>query len=87
MVPNVVPSSGGEVNGFRFVAINPNSFYSKLGLKPMDVITKIDDIAINSPTDAMEMYNKFKSGKYSDLYLIRDGKPVIMHFVASRKRK
>lgn len=60
MVPNIVPGSGGRVEGFRFVAIQPGSIYEKLGFKPMDVIKKVNGEEVNSPTKAMELYNALK---------------------------
>ncbi|MCB0411640.1 MAG: general secretion pathway protein GspC, partial [Bdellovibrionales bacterium] len=42
MVPNIVPGSGGGVEGFRFVSIQPGSIYEKLGFKPMDVIKSVN---------------------------------------------
>lgn len=74
MVPNIVPGSGGRVDGFRFVAIQPNSIYEKLGFKPMDVIKKVNGEEINSPTKAMELYNALKSENRLQLTVERNGR-------------
>lgn len=74
MVPNIVPGSGGRVDGFRFVAIQPNSIYEKLGFKPMDVIKKVNNEDINSPTKAMELYNALKSEGRISLTVERNGR-------------
>jgi general secretion pathway protein C len=74
MVPNIVPGSGGRVDGFRFVAIQPNSIYEKLGFKPMDVIKKVNGEDINSPTKAMELYNALKSEGRISLTVERNGR-------------
>lgn len=66
MIPNIIPGSGGRVDGFRFVAIQPNSIYEKLGFKPMDVIRTVNGEPVNSPTKAMELYNALKQeGRFS----------------------
>ncbi len=66
MVPNIIPGSGGRVDGFRFVAIQPGSIFEKLGFKPMDVIKSVNGEPVNSPTKAMELYNTLKSeGRFS----------------------
>lgn len=74
MVPNIVPGSGGRVDGFRFVAIQPNSIYEKLGFKPMDVIKAVNGEAINSPTKAMELYNALKTEGRISLKVERNGR-------------
>lgn len=74
MVPNIVPGSGGRVDGFRFVAIQPNSIYEKLGFKSMDVIKKVNGEEVNSPTKAMELYNALKSGNRISLTIERNGR-------------
>jgi general secretion pathway protein C len=61
MVPNIVPGSGGKVDGFRFVAIQPGSIYEKLGFKPDDIIKSVNGEPVDSPTKAMEMYNALKA--------------------------
>lgn len=74
MVPNIVPGSGGRVDGFRFVAIQPGSIYEKLGFKPMDVIKKVNGEDVNSPTKAMELYNALKSEGRISLSVERNGR-------------
>lgn len=74
MVPNIVPGSGGRVDGFRFVAIQPNSIYEKLGFKPMDVIKSVNNEPVNSPTKAMELYNALKSEGKIRLTVERNGR-------------
>ena len=74
MVPNIVPGTGGKVEGFRFVSINPGSVYEKLGFKPMDVIKSVNGDMVNSPTKAMELYNALKSEKNITMQVERDGR-------------
>lgn len=74
MVPNIVPGSGGRVEGFRFVAIQPGSIYEKLGFKPMDVIKGVNGEEVNSPTKAMELYNALKSEGHINLTVERNGR-------------
>lgn len=74
MVPNIVPGSGGRVDGFRFVAIDPGSIFEKLGFKPMDVIKSVNGEMVNSPTRAMEFYNALKSANNIELGVERNGR-------------
>ena len=74
MVPNIVPGTGGKVEGFRFVAIQPGSIYEKLGFKPMDVIKMVNNSPVNSPTKAMELYQALKSEGRIELTIERNGR-------------
>lgn len=74
MVPNILPGSGGKVDGFRFVSIQPNSIYEKLGFKMGDVIKEVNGEPVNSPTKAMELYNALRSENRIKLSVERDGK-------------
>lgn len=74
MVPNIIPGTGGKVEGFRFVSIQPGSIYEKLGFKPMDVIKAVNGEPVNSPTKAMELYNALRSEDKISLVVGRDGR-------------
>lgn len=74
MVPNIVPGTGGGVEGFRFVSIQPGSIYEKLGFKPMDVIKNVNGEPVNSPTKAMELYNALKTEGRISLQVERNGR-------------
>ena len=74
MVPNIVPGSGGKIDGFRFVSIQPDSIFSKLGFKPGDIIKSVNDEEVTSPTQAMEMYQSLKSSDQLNLSVTRDGR-------------
>ena len=74
MVPNIVPGSGGRVDGFRFVSIQPNSIYEKLGFKPGDVIKDVNGEPVNSPTKAMELYNALRTEARIKLKVEREGR-------------
>lgn len=74
MVPNIVPGTGGQVAGFRFVSIQPGSIYEKLGFKMNDVIKSVNGDPVNSPTKAMELYNALKSDSGVQLTIDRGGR-------------
>lgn len=74
VVPNIVPGTGGQVEGFRFVTIEPDSIYEKLGFKPGDIIKSVNGEPVNSPTKAMELYNMLKSENSVALGIERNGR-------------
>ena len=74
VVPNILPGSGGRVEGFRFVSVNPGSIFEKLGFKSMDVIKSVNGELVNSPARAMEFYNTLKTANSIQLGVERNGK-------------
>lgn len=74
MVPNIVPGSGGRVEGFRFVAIQPGSIYEKLGFKPDDIIKSVNGEPVDSPARAMELYNALNKESRINLTVNRGGR-------------
>jgi general secretion pathway protein C len=74
MVPNIIPGSGGRVEGFRFVTIQPGSIFEKLGFKPNDVIKQVNGEPVNSPTKGMELYNALRTEARIKLQVERDGR-------------
>lgn len=74
MIPNIVPGSGGRVDGFKFVNIQPDSIFAKLGFKPGDTLKKVNGEEINTPTKGMEMFNALKSESRLQLMVERNGR-------------
>ncbi|MBX7231040.1 MAG: PDZ domain-containing protein [Bdellovibrionales bacterium] len=74
MVPNIAPGSGGRIDGFRFISMQPNSIYEKLGFKPGDVIKSVNGEPVNSPAKAMEMYNALRSDARIQIGVERGGR-------------
>ncbi len=80
MVPNIIPGSGGKIDGFRFVSIQPDSIFAKLGFKPGDTIKSVNDEAVTTPTQAMEMYQSLKSSDRLNLSVNRDGRDEVFDY-------
>ena len=73
MVPNIVPGSGGRVDGFKFVNIQPGSIFEKLGFKPGDTLKRVNGEEVNSPTKGMELFNSLRSESRLQLSVERNG--------------
>ncbi len=74
MVPNIVPGSGGQIDGFRFVSIQPDSIYEELGFKIGDVLKGVNGQNVSSPTQAMEMFNALRNSDSITLMMERGGR-------------
>ncbi|MEQ1878878.1 MAG: type II secretion system protein GspC [Bdellovibrionia bacterium] len=73
-VPNIVPGSGGRVDGFRILDIAPGSIFEKLGLQRQDVIKEVNGTMVDSPARALELYNELKTSGSINLSIDRNGK-------------
>ena len=72
-VPNIIPGSGGQVDGFRLVDIKPGSLYEKLGLQRGDIIKSVNGEEISSPAKAMELYQRLRSDSEISISIERGG--------------
>lgn len=79
-VPNIVPGSGGEVDGFRMIAIEPDSVFTQIGLQSGDVIKGVNGEKVNSPAKAMELYNSLRNEGKIELEIERNGKVESLNF-------
>lgn len=79
-VPYVAPGSGGEVSGFKLVAIKAGSIYETLGLKRGDIIKGVNGEPVDTPQKAMELYQALKSADGIQLEITRGGSPTTLNY-------
>jgi general secretion pathway protein C len=70
----------GKANGFKLVGIRPGSLYSHIGIRSGDVIRGVNGSEINSPTKALQAFEKFKSESELDLEITRRGQKKVIHY-------
>jgi general secretion pathway protein C len=63
----------GEADGLMLSQVKPNSFFSRMGLRNGDIIQGVDEEAITSPDDIMDLYEELKSGSSVSLQISRRG--------------
>jgi general secretion pathway protein C len=73
-VPNIIPGSGGRVDGFRILDIQDDSLFKQLGLQRMDVIKEVNGEPVDSPAKAMELYQSLKDSNNITIGIERDGR-------------
>lgn len=72
MIP--VRGASGEIEGFKFISIQPGSVYTQLGFQNGDMIKAVNGEKIDSPAKAMELYNTLKNAPNIKLTKSRDGR-------------
>jgi len=63
----------GEPDGLTFSRVEPNSTFSKLGLRGGDVLIGIDGAPIESADDALKLYESLKSSPKVGVQIRRRG--------------
>lgn len=72
--------ANGEIDCFKFLAIQPDSIYTKLSFQNGDCIKSVNGESIDNPAKAMELYNALKSSSQINLKVERDGKDQDMEY-------
>ena len=78
MQPRKKPN--GEVDGFKFIAIQPGGPIAMLGFQTGDTIKAVNGEPVDSPAKAMELYNALKSSGNVNILIERDGKETNMDY-------
>lgn len=69
-----VRGPGGEIEGFKFLSIQPGSIYTQLGFQNGDVIKSVNGEKIDSPAKAMELFQALKNSDNIRIQTARDGR-------------
>jgi len=67
--------------GFRLAAVRPGSFFERMGLRPNDVVLRVDGRTINGVDDASAAYAWLRVADRFTVELLRDGRPLTLRFV------
>ncbi len=73
---SMIPRRGanGEIEGFKFISIQPGSVYTTLGFQNGDTIKGVNGEKIDSPQKAMEQFNSLKDAAKIKILRERDGR-------------
>jgi len=63
----------GQANGLSLNRISPNSIFRRMGLRNGDVLMGVNGEPIQSPEDAMRLYNNIKSSSEVQVQVKRRG--------------
>ncbi|HKJ04093.1 MAG TPA: type II secretion system protein GspC [Geopsychrobacteraceae bacterium] len=70
MVPKI---ENGATVGFTIVHIQPGTFLDLLGLKAGDVLVQINQVELNSPEKALQIFQQVREANNLSLGLLRNG--------------
>lgn len=66
----------GQMVGYRINPGRDKEQFQRLGLKPNDVVTAINDIALDDPAKAIELYKIMRSASEASFVIDRDGEQI-----------
>lgn len=64
----------GEIECYKFIAIQPNTIYTQLGFQVGDCLSAVNGEKVDSPAKAMELYNALKNSASIKIDMDRDGR-------------
>jgi len=70
--------------GFRLVSVRSGSFFERIGLRPNDVILRVDGRAINGVDDASAAYAWLRVTNQFTVDILRNGHPVALRYVIAQ---
>lgn len=66
--------------GFRLLQVRPGSFVARIGLRPEDVLLRLDGHRIRNVDDAARAYAKLRVASGFSVEILRHGRPVTLHY-------
>lgn len=72
----VIPQvNDGKTIGFKVVELRNGSLLTQIGLRIGDLIVKINDVELNSPEKALQIFQQVREANNLSLSLVRNGQP------------
>lgn len=75
-----VPATATTPAGARLLALRATSPLAIAGLRSGDILAYVDEFAMGSPDQALEAYAKLRFRRVITLRIVRDGKPLVLHY-------
>ncbi len=72
MVPQV---NNGKTVGFKLVELEKGSLLEQIGLRVGDLVVEINQVALNSPEKALQIFQQVREANNITLRLMRNGQP------------
>lgn len=72
MIPHI---ENGQTTGFRLVGMQRGSLLEQLGLRLGDVVVEINQVRLDSPEKALQIFQQVREANNINLGLIRNGQP------------
>jgi len=70
----------GEIEGFRFAAIDEESIFTDLGFEKGDIIKEVDGERVTTPEKALELFDRLKGGSGFKMLVQKDGRDVYYEY-------
>ena len=70
----------GQTEGFIVRMIRPNSFLDMLGIKRGDILMEINNIQLNSPERALQIFQQLREARNIAVSLVRNGEPMTFEY-------
>lgn len=72
--------SGGKFTGWSIVSLRPPEFWSAVDLKPGDVVTRINGMAIEREVEAYDAFQAVRQAPTLEVSYLRQGQPRALRY-------
>lgn len=80
VTPYLAPEGKGDLSGFIIDSIEPNSFFSKVGLQNKDIVVRVNDILLKKPQAGLEIFQKLKGRSNTDVIIRRNEEWLLLRY-------
>jgi len=77
LIPNF---TGGKVDGFRVLSMQPGSFYTDIGLKEGDVLQRINGVDVKDPQNLLKAFEQLRNETSINVDLLRQSQSVTLGY-------
>ncbi len=77
-IPNVIPNSGGQIDGFKCFGIGNVGGLARAGLIEGDIVVSVDGEILRSPVQAMDLISRIQDDQFVEVRVSRNGQSEIL---------
>jgi general secretion pathway protein C len=68
------------MKGYRILPQKNRELYNQLGVRPSDLVTSVNGVALSNDKEAMKLIEKLKDSESIQVEIVRNGKPQTLNF-------
>ena len=74
----------GQLQGYRVYPGRDRRAFASLGLRPGDLVTEINGIRLNNPTQGLEVFSSLANASQVNVTVERNGSPLVLNLDISQ---
>lgn len=71
-----LPGEGGVIQGFKLIAIKPESLFRKMNFQNQDIITEVNGVSLRDASEGFKLYQALQEEREINIRVMRGGVPM-----------